>query len=159
VVVRPGPTPVAQFAEVFRLMGDTVYALVHHKETGVGLRSISGPVGIAGSWWYQITRGGIRRGLWFAVLLNINLAIINLLPIPVLDGGHIVFSVVEVLRRRPVNPRLQHAAQMAFAVLLLSFMLYVTIFDIRRLIPDRSGPGDRPVRAVPARPAPPAPAP
>ena len=132
-VVRPGPTPPALFHEILALMGDTVYGLMHSKQTGIGARSLSGPVGIAGGWWYEIMRGGIRRGLWFAVLLNINLAIINLLPIPVLDGGHIIFSVLEAIRRKPLNARIVQATSMAFAVLLITFMLYVTVFDIERL--------------------------
>lgn len=143
-VVRPGPTPVKQFQDILLLMGDTVYALVHSKQTGVGARSLSGPVGIAGGWWHEITRGGLRRGMWFAVLLNINLAIINLLPIPVLDGGHIIFSIVEAIRRKPLNARLVHAASVTFAALLITFMLYVTFFDIQRLTFGRFRPADPP---------------
>lgn len=132
-VVRPGPPPQQQFKDVLGLMGDTVYALAHHKQTGIGAKSLSGPVGIAGGWWYEIVRGGWRRGLWFAVLLNINLAIINLLPLPVLDGGHILFAVFEAIFRKPLNAKFVHATSVAFAVVLISFMLYVTFFDIQRL--------------------------
>jgi regulator of sigma E protease len=132
-VVRPGPVPVQQFKDVLGLMGDTVYALAHHKQTGIGAKSLSGPVGIAGGWWYEIVHGGWRRGLWFAVLLNINLAIINLLPLPVLDGGHIVFAAFEAIFRKPLNAKFIHATSVGFAVILISFMLYVTFFDIQRL--------------------------
>ena len=132
-MVKPGPTPLKQFREIFGLMGDTIFALVHSKQTGVGARSLSGPVGIAGGWWYEIVQGGFSRGMWFAVLLNINLAIINLLPLPVLDGGHIALSVIEGVRRKPLNARFVQAASMAFATLLIVFMLYVTFFDIQRL--------------------------
>jgi regulator of sigma E protease len=133
-VVRPGPTPVRQFQDVFKLMGYTINALFHSKQTGVGVRSLSGPVGIMGGWWLEFVYGGIRRGLWLAVILNINLAIINLLPIPVLDGGHIVFAALERIRRRPLNARIINAASMTFAVLIISFMLYVTFFDIQRFV-------------------------
>jgi regulator of sigma E protease len=132
-VIRPGPTPVQQFKDVLGLMADTLYAVVNYKRTGVGAKSLSGPVGIAGGWWLEIVNGGWRRGLWFAVLLNINLAIINLLPLPVLDGGHIVFATFEAIFRRPLNAKFVHATSTAFAVLLISFMLYVTFFDIQRL--------------------------
>ncbi len=132
-LVRPGPTPPEQFKEVLGLMGNTFNALLHSKQTGVGAKSLSGPVGIAGGWWSEIARGGWRRGLWYAVLLNINLAILNLLPLPVLDGGHIVFAVVEAIRRKPLNARFVHASSVTFAVLLISFMLYVTFFDFQRL--------------------------
>jgi regulator of sigma E protease len=131
--VKPGPTPMKQFRDIFGLMGDTVYALIHSKQTGIGARSLSGPVGIAGGWWYEIVHGGITRGLWYAVLLNINLALINLLPLPLLDGGHIVLSGLEAVRRKPLNARLLQATSMTFAVVLITFMLYVTFFDIQRL--------------------------
>jgi regulator of sigma E protease len=71
--------------------------------------------------------------LSFLVLLNVNLAILNLLPIPVLDGGHILMALVEKLWRRPLNVRLVEFTTTAFAVLLLSFMLYVTFFDLKRI--------------------------
>ncbi len=132
-MIKPGPTPLKQFRDIFGLMGDTVYALMHWKQTGVSARSLSGPVGIAGGWWYEIVQGGFSRGMWFAVLLNINLAIINLLPLPVLDGGHIALSVIEGVRRKPLNARFVQATSMAFATLLIVFMLYVTFFDIQRL--------------------------
>jgi len=108
-------------------------ALVHHKETGIGVSSISGPVGISFFWWYAIVGSGILMGVKIAVLLNLNLGILNLLPIPVLDGGHIVFSMVEAILRRPLNARFVQVSQTTFAALLISFMLYVTFFDIKRM--------------------------
>jgi regulator of sigma E protease len=131
-MVRPGPTPVAQFREILGLMGRTFKVLLHSKKTGVGPSSLSGPVGIMGGWWQEIKHGGAMRGVWFAVLLNINLAILNLLPLPVLDGGHIVFALIERARRKPLNPRLVQNLSVTFAVLLIGFMLYITVFDVQR---------------------------
>jgi len=131
-IARPGPTPVEQFKDILTSMARMVTGLAHSKETGVSAKSMSGPVGILGIWWYAIASGGWRQGLHIAVLLNINLAIINLLPIPVLDGGHIVFAALEAIRRKPLSARLVHAASITFAVLLIGFMLYVTYFDIQR---------------------------
>ena len=74
-----------------------------------------------------------RLALYFLVLLNINLAVLNLLPVPVLDGGHVLLAIIEKIRRRPLSARIQEYATTAFAVLLISFMLYVTFFDLRRL--------------------------
>jgi regulator of sigma E protease len=74
-----------------------------------------------------------RLALHFLVLLNINLAILNMLPIPVLDGGHVVMAILERIRRRPLEVRLMEYTTTVFAVLLISFMLYVTFFDIRRI--------------------------
>jgi regulator of sigma E protease len=75
--------------------------------------------------------------LWFTILINVNLAIFNLMPIPVLDGGHIVFATVAKLRGRPLPFNFIAATQSIFIVLLLSMVLYVTVFgDIRRWISD-----------------------
>lgn len=131
-IVQPGPTPVEQFTDILVSMGRMVTGLAHSKETGVSPKSMSGPVGILGIWWWAIASGGWRQGLHIAVLLNINLAIINLLPFPVLDGGHIVFAALEGIRRKPLSARLVHVASITFAVLLITFMLYVTYFDIQR---------------------------
>jgi regulator of sigma E protease len=139
-VVRPGPTPVEQFREILVSMAGLVKAVFHSKETGIRASSISGPVGIFGIWWYGIVSGGLLQGINIAVLLNINLAIINLLPIPVLDGGHIIFSVIEGARRKPLNARLVHATTMTFAALLVAFMLYVTFFDVQRILLWQSRP-------------------
>ncbi|MGD0649619.1 MAG: RIP metalloprotease RseP [Verrucomicrobiia bacterium] len=133
-LVQPGPTPVAQFRDTFEEMGKTFNAILHYKRTKVGIGSVSGPLGISVGWWMQITHGGVRRGLWFAVIINIALAVFNLLPIPVLDGGHVMFALIEAARHRPVNARVVHVTTMACATLLISFMLYVTFNDFQRFI-------------------------
>lgn len=134
VVQRPGPTPAAQFAEVFNMLQKTVVALWHSSETGVKARDMSGPVGIIGSLAVE-AKTDFRRALRFMVLVNLNLAILNLLPLPVLDGGHILMALYEVITRRKVSVRLQEYATVTFAVLLLSFMVYVTYFDITKRVP------------------------
>jgi regulator of sigma E protease len=73
---------------------------------------------------------GWLLALWFSVVLNINLAIINLLPIPVLDGGHITLAIVEGIRRKPINVRLLEVIQTACGLVIIGFMLYVTFFDV-----------------------------
>jgi regulator of sigma E protease len=67
--------------------------------------------------------------LWFSVILNVNLALLNLLPLPVLDGGHITLALIEVIRRRPVSARIMNAIQSGFAILLIVFMVYIAFFD------------------------------
>jgi len=155
-IVRPGPTPVDQFNDVLLSMWRMIKGLVHSKETGVTARSMSGPVGILAIWWYAIVSGGLRQGLHIAVLLNINLAVINLLPLPVLDGGHILFAALEAVRRKPLSARLVHAASMVFAFLLIGFMLYVTFFDIQRLTFGRARISAKPDTEAPAPAAEPA---
>lgn len=131
-VQRPGPTPWAQVALVWDKTVRTLGALFHPRETGVGVRDLSGPVGILGILAHQVNTD-YRLALSFLVLLNINLAILNLLPVPVLDGGHILMSVVEKIRRRPLSVRFVEYTTTAFALMLISFMLYVTFFDLNRV--------------------------
>lgn len=131
-VRKPGPTPWAQFAEVWDKIAGTVGALVHSKETGVGAKDLSGPVGIFGVLAAQVATD-YRLALSFLVLLNLNLALLNLLPIPVLDGGHILMSLLEKVRGRPLSLKFVEYTTTGFAVLLISFMLYVSFFDIKRL--------------------------
>jgi regulator of sigma E protease len=76
---------------------------------------------------------GWRLAIWFSVIMNVNLALLNLLPIPVLDGGHIMLSLVEAAWRRPVNTRLLHAVQTSCAVLLIGYMLYIAFYDVQDL--------------------------
>jgi regulator of sigma E protease len=94
---------------------------------------------------------GFQLALWFSVVFNVNLALINLLPIPVLDGGHIVLALFEMVRRRPLNIRMLEVVQGACVVLLIGFMLYISFYDAQ----DLSGSG-MPKFSVPAKEAPPA---
>jgi regulator of sigma E protease len=127
------PTPWAQVKDVCDQMISTFTALVHSRETGVGAKDLSGPVGILAVLASQVN-SDYRLALSFLVLLNINLAFINLLPIPVLDGGHILMAIIEKIRRRPLSLKFVEYTTTGFAVLLLSFMLYITIFgDFKRL--------------------------
>jgi len=129
---RPGPTPWAQVVDVLDKIAITFKALGRAKESGVGAKDLSGPIGIFGMLSIQVN-ADLRLALSFLVLLNINLAILNLLPVPVLDGGHILMSVVEWVRKKPVSMRVQEYATTAFAVLLLCFFLFVTLADVKRV--------------------------
>jgi regulator of sigma E protease len=129
---RPGPNPWVQVTDVVDRTFATVNALIHSKKTGVGAKDLTGPLGILGFLAIQV-KTDWRLALNFMVLLNVSLAILNLLPIPVLDGGHIVMAMFEKVRGRPLSLRVVEYTTTAFAVLLLSFFVYVTYFDIKRL--------------------------
>ncbi|HEV7924509.1 MAG TPA: RIP metalloprotease RseP [Verrucomicrobiae bacterium] len=126
------PTPLAQVQTVWDRLYGTIVALVHPRDSGVKASDLSGPVGIAGMLALEV-KSDYRLALNFLVMLNINLAILNMLPIPVLDGGHIVMAILERIRRRPLEVRFMEYTTTVFAVLLISFMLYVTFFDIKRI--------------------------
>lgn len=131
-VQRPGPTPWAQVKDVWDKTVNTFAALWHSKQTGVGAKDLSGPVGIFAMLGAQVN-ADYRLALSFLVLLNVNLAFLNLLPLPVLDGGHILMAILEKLRGRPLSVKFIEYSTTVFAVLLISFMLYVTFFDLKRI--------------------------
>jgi regulator of sigma E protease len=76
---------------------------------------------------------GWRLALWFSVLMNVNLAILNMLPFPVLDGGHITLAVIEGVRRKPVNARILGWIQTSCAAVLIAYMLYIAFYDVQDL--------------------------
>ena len=133
IVQKPGPTPWENVGSILNQTFTVINALIHSHETGVGAKDLVGPVGILTVLAVEV-KTDYRLALNFLVLLNINLAIINLLPIPVLDGGHILMAIVEKVRRRPMSVKFVEYVTTAFAIMLISFMLYVTVFgDIKRL--------------------------
>jgi regulator of sigma E protease len=124
------PSPWEQVSESAMTIFNMVGALVSPK-SDVKVSHFSGPVGIM-RLYYLMFEGpeGWRMALALSVLINVNLALLNMLPLPVLDGGHITLSLIEWIRRKPVNVRLVEIVQTACAVLLIGFMLFVTFFDL-----------------------------
>jgi regulator of sigma E protease len=109
----------------------TILSLAKMVERVVPLESIGGPIMIAKMAGEQASAGGVSF-LAFMALLSINLGILNLLPIPVLDGGHLVFYAVEMIFRRPVSMRVREIAQQVGLVLLISLMVLAFYNDILR---------------------------
>jgi regulator of sigma E protease len=133
IVQWPGPSPWENVSNVLDQTFTVINALIHSHKTGVGLKDMAGPVGILTMLAVEV-KTDLRLALNFLVLLNINLAIINLLPIPVLDGGHILMAMIEKIRRRPLSVQFVEYVTTAFAIMLFSFVFYVTVFgDIKRL--------------------------
>jgi len=119
---------------------DSVGALVSTLEAVVSRKSDIKPQHLGGfvkilTVFYILFQSeeGWRLVLWFSVVLNVNLALLNLLPIPVLDGGHILLGLLEAAWRRPVSARLLHYIQTGCAALLIAYMLYIAFFDVQEL--------------------------
>jgi len=127
------PDPIEQIYNSVTGTINTIVAVASPK-SDVKLQHLSGPIGI-GRIYYMLFQSerGWQLALWFSVILNVNLAILNMLPIPVLDGGHIVLALIESVRRRPVNIRVLEFVQTGFAVLIIGYMLYVTFYDAQDL--------------------------
>ena len=100
------------------------------KQIGVG--DLSGPVGIFKIVGFYAS-GGILSLLAFIAFLSVNIGIINLLPIPALDGGRILFISIEAVTRRKIPRKVDAIVNNVFFVLLLLLLLFVTFKDIVRL--------------------------
>ena len=127
------PNPLTLIIRRVKDMYLTLTGLVS-PQSDVKLRNMSGPVGIVNH-LSIFAKIGFKKLLWFIVFINVNLAILNLLPIPVLDGGHMMFATIEKVRGKPLPIPFLERAQMLFVVLLFSFMIYVTFFDVQRIFP------------------------
>ncbi|MDI6791403.1 MAG: RIP metalloprotease RseP [bacterium] len=110
----------------------TVFFVLSRLITGqLSAKLLAGPLGIAQMAGEQV-RGGLSAFLAFIAFLSANLGVLNLLPIPILDGGHIVFFIVERIRRKKLDTKIHELAQQIGLTLLVCLMIYVTLNDIRR---------------------------
>ncbi len=117
--------------QTLNLIDLTIVSLAKMVERVVPLDSIGGPIMIAKMAGEQATAGGVSF-LAFMALLSINLGVLNLLPIPVLDGGHLLFYTMEMIFRRPVSMKVREIAQQVGLVLLISLMVLAFYNDIVR---------------------------
>lgn len=110
----------------------TVLSVIKIIEGVVSPRTLGGPILIA-----QIAGSQVKEGIipfiLFMALLSINLAILNLFPIPILDGGHLLFYLIEAITGREINIKWREMAQQVGFVLLIILMIFVFIMDIERL--------------------------
>jgi regulator of sigma E protease len=126
-----GPAIVGGVEQTFNICGAIVKFLVDLVTLKISIKMVSGPVGIARIAG-QVAQEGWSALLNFMALLSLNLAILNILPIPVLDGGHMVFLGAEKLRGRPLSIRARAIAQQIGLILLLLLIVTVTYNDILR---------------------------
>jgi len=127
-IVHPGP--IRQVTVSLKMMWTTITSVMA-SDSSIGVGHLSGPVGIA-KLQYQLLQmdDGWRRILAFMVLFNVNLAVLNMMPFPVLDGGHITLAVLEKIFGRPVKAKPLEILQTLCALALISLMLFVTSKDI-----------------------------
>jgi regulator of sigma E protease len=128
-VVDYNPGPFSAFFNLFSEIWGTLKALV----TGnLSPKWLAGPVGIV-----QIVKDnsmqGIKEGLFWMGAISLNLGILNLLPIPVLDGGSILLSLVELVTKRRIAPKTLEKIVFPFVLLMIGFFLFLTYNDIWRI--------------------------
>jgi len=131
---EPRHQPVAE--QIKLSVGAIVNTLgaVTSRKSDVSVQHMGGPLMMMRIYYMLFEQPeGWKLALWFSVLLNVNLALLNMLPLPVLDGGHITLAIIEAVRRKPVNVKLLEWVQTACAMLIIGFMLFVTFFDVQDL--------------------------
>ena len=130
IITLAHPNPVAQIKSSILTMWETISAVAApHSE--ISVQQLSGPVGIMRIYYLLFQSPmGWQLALWFSVVLNVNLAVLNMLPLPVLDGGHILLALIEWALGHPIHRKALEIVQGTFAMLLIGMMLYVTFFDV-----------------------------
>ena len=119
--------------DVSRLTVVSVVKLIQRK---LSVKTLGGPIFIAQLAGEQ-AKAGIMEFILLAAVLSISLGILNLLPIPVLDGGHLFFFLLEMIFRRPVSLSIRERAQQAGLVVLIMFMAFIFYNDIARIVKQR----------------------
>ncbi len=115
-------------------LGGMVGDLVTH---GAAPKGVAGPIGVA-QLTGQAVSIGVSATLWFVAILSLNLAVVNVLPIPALDGGRLFFILIELVTRKKVPQKYETMSHAVGLVVLLSLILIITLFDVLRLISGQS---------------------
>ncbi|OEU50555.1 MAG: RIP metalloprotease RseP [Desulfobacterales bacterium S3730MH5] len=121
--------------ETWRIAKFTVLAIGKIIAGTISAKTLGGPIMIAQLAGQQ-AEAGIINLIFFIALLSVNLGIINLLPIPVLDGGHLLFFFIEAISRRPVNLKVREVAHQVGIFALILLMIYIFYNDIARILFD-----------------------
>lgn len=115
-----------QTGEIVDLIVTTLGQVISGRRS---VKELGGPLKIAQVSGEQFV-AGLNQFIFFVALISINLGFINLLPIPMLDGGHLMFYAIEAVRRKPANPMIQEWAFRSGFALVVMFMLVVTFNDL-----------------------------
>ena len=127
------PRPWEQVVASVDAMVKSIGAIISPR-THIGPQHLSGPVKIMHVYYtmFEADQPWLRI-LWLSVLVNINLAVLNMLPIPVLDGGHIAMAILEKIRGKPHNVRVLEYIMTACVTLVLGYIVYVSFYDLQDL--------------------------
>lgn len=129
VIVHPPPSEQIKFHLSVTLR--FLKALITPKEAKKAAAGVGGPVAVVLSFW-MVLKNSVMLAIWFTGFVNINLALINLLPIPILDGGHILFSLIEGISRRKFSSTFVAVINNVFLILILILFVILTVSDITR---------------------------
>lgn len=125
-LLRAPVVAVERTGEIVRMMVETLGQVISGRRSA---KELGGPLSIAKVSGEQISLG-LDAFVFFIALVSINLGFINLLPVPMLDGGHLLFYAIEAVRRRPLEPAAQEWAFRGGLIAILALMLFVTFNDL-----------------------------
>ena len=109
-----------------KMIWDSIVDLVSGR---FGIEAVSGPVGVTGAIGQAASAGALNFFNIF-VIISMNLGVVNLLPLPALDGGRIVFLLIEAIRRKPLKPEVENMIHGAGLLILFGFMIFISIKDV-----------------------------
>ena len=135
IMLRLGPAEglVAAFRETWRLTGSTLGLLGRMITGKASVKNLSGPISIA-QFANSSASAGLSHFLFFLGAISLSLGILNLLPIPVLDGGHLLYYLIELVKGSPVSEQVQVAGQYFGLIALAGLMSLAFVNDILRLV-------------------------
>lgn len=145
------PSPFQQFAYTIDLSYKSLRGIffglakkIGLTESGstIGFRNLSGPLGMGRVLFVSVYRGSFMYGIYFVVIISFALAIFNILPLPVLDGGHTTLALLEIIFRRKIPEVVIRYISYCFVTLLVGLMVFVTLMDIQRMLPTKTEPTD-----------------
>ena len=113
--------------------GVIIGALKDLVTTGEGLDQTSGPVGVVSMVSQEVAAGGLEAFINYLVVISINLGIMNLLPIPGLDGSRLIFMIIEAIRRKPIAPQKEAMVHLIGMLFLFALMIFFTFKDVINL--------------------------
>lgn len=141
------PTPWSQIRSHASAIFRFIRALLTPKQARAAAQGVGGPVAIFVLFWMAV-RNSLMIAIWFAGFINVNLAVINLIPLPPFDGGHIVFALWETITRKPINQRVFAAIINTLFVLVFGLLVFLSYRDVARLIWPRWTRNETPPSAI-----------
>jgi len=129
--VKYNPNPLKMFLDAFKNTYHTLVSLV----TGVvSPKYLAGPVGIVQVVKVSLKSYGVLEAFYWLGFISLNLGFLNILPIPVLDGGHIAFSLFEIITKKRIKIKTMERLIIPFVVLLIGGIIFITFHDVLRIV-------------------------
>ncbi len=130
-IIKYNPNPLTMFFDAFKNIYQTLFSLI----TGVvSPKYLTGPIGVVQVIKLSFKSYGVAEAFYWLGFISLNLGFLNILPIPVLDGGHIVFSLFEIITKKRIKIKTMEKLIIPFFVLIIGGIIFITFHDILRIV-------------------------